>query len=89
MPASKPVSAGALPAGRQALPTLRPEDVSLHSPLRLSVGASFVVGSPNSDGLVRIHSQHRSERTAQAVRLADHRGKPEVQVYRVERGEGQ
>ena len=79
MPASKPAVAG-------AIPTLRPEDVSLKSPLCLSAGASFVVGSPNGDGKTRIHSQHRSERTAQAIRRRDHRGKPEVVVYRVVRG---
>ena len=76
MPTSKPA----------VVPTLEPEDVSPHSPLLLSAAALFVVGSPNGDGRLRIHSQHRSERTAQAIRRRDHRGKPEVRVCRVERG---
>lgn len=66
---------------------LHPKDVSPRSPLRLSARTSFVVASPHPEGGATLHSQHRCERSAQAVRLRNYRGKPEVVVYRVARGD--
>ena len=52
------------------LPTIRPEDVSPDSPLRLAPTSQFVVGQFGNLGF-EIRSQHRSEAEAKrsAIRL--------------------